>query len=353
MRRQENELLLRLLLVEQYSRLASTPCSSDTELGEYFLIRPSSAFDWCQRKTDTFLEDHARQQRKAALLYDPELEDAVPIFNFMGACMRMVYMGAGMETAGDLHTFQPCAAVIPNVPSSVPARLRQTYWRWIPKMGTQDVLLASLTEVLLAFMDMHSFAQSNDPDVLSRVYDRIHSSSVHAFMHHEPGQMSKLLTLHDDPVVSEVAKYFSGASSVPGVARPVRVEDYKCLAQQCGWTYLGVGVDEFGTVLDGIPGSVFHSTAVLESCDAVAPPGLEKKRQLRSFWSLHFELQRRMPTTKRLRWAADALERSLDRSPTVEELCSMFPACSGSAVKDLWEKTLETPPGEVSPFRSG
>ncbi len=91
--------------MEQYARLASTPCSSDTELGEYFLIRPSSAFDWCRRKTDTFLEDHVLIQRKAALLYDPELEDAAPIFNFMGACMRMVYMGAGMETAGDLHTF--------------------------------------------------------------------------------------------------------------------------------------------------------------------------------------------------------------------------------------------------------
>ena len=230
MRRQENELLLRLLLVEQYARLASTPGSSDTELGEYFLIRPSSAFDWCLRKTATFLEDHVRQQRKAALLYDPELEDAVPVFNFMGACMRMVYMGAGMETAGDLHAFQPCAAVIPNVPSSVPARLRQTYWRRVPKMGTQDVLLASLTEFLFAFVDMHSFAESNDPYVLSRVYDRIHSCSVHAFMHHEPGQMSILLTLHGDPVAPEVAKYFAGASSASGVARPARVEDYNSVA---------------------------------------------------------------------------------------------------------------------------
>jgi len=178
----------------------------------------------------TFLWEHVLHKRKAAPLYDPELEDAVPIFNFMGACMRMVYMGAGMETAGDLHTFQPCAAVIPNVPSSVPARLRQTYWRRVPKMGTQDVLLASLTEFLFAFVDMHSFAESNDPYVLSRVYDRIHSCSVHAFMHHEPGQMSILLTLHGDPVAPEVAKYFAGASSASGVARPARVEDYNSVA---------------------------------------------------------------------------------------------------------------------------
>ncbi len=121
MRRQENELLLRLLLVEQYARLVSRPCSSDAELGEYFLIPPSSAFDWCLRKTAAFLENHVRQQRLSALLYDPELEDAVPVFIFMGACMRMVYMGAGMETDGDLHTFQPCAAVVPNLPSSVPS----------------------------------------------------------------------------------------------------------------------------------------------------------------------------------------------------------------------------------------
>ena len=161
-------------------------------------------------------------------------------------------------------------------------------------------------------------------------------------MQHEPGELHRSLTLHDDPVVSAVAKYFAADSATLGVARPIRLSDYESLAAQCGWKYLGVGVDVDHVQIQDIPGSVFHSTAVLEALDSAgASDSSEKKRELRSFWSLHFELQRRMPTTRNLRWAADTLEQTLERLPTVDELCAMFPACSGSMVRDLWEKSCE------------
>lgn len=165
----KNEILLRLLLAVLNAQISCDPSSNEAEVGQCALLRPGSAFDWCRMNTKGILDHHVRYRSRDSILYKPAIEDAVAVFRDMGACMRMVYMGAGMETASDVPTVQTCPRVAPSVLASAPARLRQTYWHRIPHPGTQNVLMASLTEVLLAFVDMHSCANLNDLDMWSRV----------------------------------------------------------------------------------------------------------------------------------------------------------------------------------------
>ena len=108
--------------------------------------------------------------------------------------------------------------------------------------------------------------------------------------------------------------------------------------------YLGTQADPGGALVsDAVPASIFHSTAVFSSSASPAS-GTDATETLKfhSFWSVHMEVQRRQPTFRGLRWAARLKEEELGRAPTVDDLCTMFPASSKHLVPGLWTALCET-----------
>ena len=221
--------------------------NADTPTPKYIVLRATIQCEWSVRSLSAFYDDHLRPRARCGKCQLPGPWD-VQLFRGVASGLQMVYAGTWVNTLGDTDTFQSDADQVPYFPATVPSRHRLTYWRWRPRDGCHDILIATLDSLLVTLIDLFGLGCPSDPSIYPSAVRRVWAVPAHFFVLRFcrlQGSLEHASDARSDSHAMKLREYLlpsdtSVWSSRPsGVIRPLALADYTTLGVLSGYVYLG------------------------------------------------------------------------------------------------------------------
>jgi len=265
---------------------------------------------------------------------EPELKAAD--LHAVATLLGFSYAGTGLETMGQQISLQCTVTEVPYFPSSLPVRKRKTYWRWECSPGKQDIIVASLDELLTTILCVAPSTVELTLTSAEDILNRLRGETL------DEGNASRKLWLErvrtfllpQDPMI------WSARPSA--CARPCLLTDYQRLASQMRLCFLGVKYKDGRFIRLGLPDSIFASTALFQVIAEGHQIGTVGNEVHSSYWELHKMLLRRQPTHHSVRLEFFRLLEESGTVPTELQLRDAFPWCSGTLVDCMYSEVQDS-----------